>query len=266
MSIKGLDPNAPASDGLAGLGDDELRALKAALQACFGGPTGSGLDGAITNDATATFPTAAEWSGLFSRMTALEGGGSTTIPLGAILMWSGTVGSIPSGWALCDGTLQNGQQTPDLRNKFVVGGGSSFDPGDEPASPDSWSTDSLTTSSVSGGTISVSIDDHVPLTEAHLPEHYHYVAYGNSGTPNAGDADGTRGVNFRDGGGDAEYRMKKTSSDYTTEEPNVGRSSPYGAASPTVLTHSGTATLSGGHSHVYTPPFYALAFIMYVGA
>jgi hypothetical protein len=32
-------------------------------------------------------------------------------------MWSGTVATIPTGWALCDGT----GGTPDLRDKFIVG-------------------------------------------------------------------------------------------------------------------------------------------------
>jgi len=40
-----------------------------------------------------------------------------SLPAGSIIMWSGTLASIPSGWQLCDGT--NG--TPDLRDKFVVG-------------------------------------------------------------------------------------------------------------------------------------------------
>ena len=39
------------------------------------------------------------------------------IPTGVIVMWSGSIASIPSGWALCNGT--NG--TPDLRNKFIIG-------------------------------------------------------------------------------------------------------------------------------------------------
>jgi microcystin-dependent protein len=34
-----------------------------------------------------------------------------------IMMWSGTIATIPSGWALCDGT----SGTPDLRNRFIVG-------------------------------------------------------------------------------------------------------------------------------------------------
>jgi hypothetical protein len=47
---------------------------------------------------------------------ASEGGGGSGVPSGVILMWSGTIASIPSGWVLCNGS--NG--TPDLRNRFVV--------------------------------------------------------------------------------------------------------------------------------------------------
>jgi hypothetical protein len=35
---------------------------------------------------------------------------------GMIVMWSGTIATIPTGWVLCDGT----NSTPDLRNKFVI--------------------------------------------------------------------------------------------------------------------------------------------------
>lgn len=41
------------------------------------------------------------------------------IPTGVIVMWSGSVASIPAGWALCNGT--NG--TPNLIDKFVLGAG-----------------------------------------------------------------------------------------------------------------------------------------------
>jgi hypothetical protein len=44
------------------------------------------------------------------------------IPTGGIILWSGSTGSVPSGWYLCDGT--NG--TPDLRNSFIVGAGSTY--------------------------------------------------------------------------------------------------------------------------------------------
>ena len=46
----------------------------------------------------------------------------TSFVAGMIMLWSGSVASIPSGWALCNGS--NG--TPDLRNRFVVGAGSTY--------------------------------------------------------------------------------------------------------------------------------------------
>lgn len=47
---------------------------------------------------------------------------SPTLPSGVIVLWSGATGSIPSGYYLCDGA--NG--TPDLRNRFIVGAGSTY--------------------------------------------------------------------------------------------------------------------------------------------
>lgn len=41
------------------------------------------------------------------------------VPLGAIMIWSGSEDDIPTGWALCDG--QDGRF--DLRHKFVLGAG-----------------------------------------------------------------------------------------------------------------------------------------------
>lgn len=41
---------------------------------------------------------------------------------GMIIMWSGSIGSIPSGWLLCNGT----SGTPDLRDRFVIGAGNSY--------------------------------------------------------------------------------------------------------------------------------------------
>jgi microcystin-dependent protein len=63
-------------------------------------------------------------------------------------MWSGSVASIPAGWALCNG--QNG--TPNLQDRFIVGAGSSYNPSDV------------------GGVASVT------LTTAQMPAHNHSVA------------------------------------------------------------------------------------------
>jgi len=49
----------------------------------------------------------------------------SAVPAGGIIMWSGSIGSIPSGYVLCNGS--NG--TPDLRDRFVVGAGNSYSVG-----------------------------------------------------------------------------------------------------------------------------------------
>ena len=76
-------------------------------------PTGDSLDGIVNITATGT-----------ATANLFVGGGM--VPLGAILMWSGTGSStaVPSGFTLCDGnggTAVNGITIPDLRDKFIVG-------------------------------------------------------------------------------------------------------------------------------------------------
>ena len=52
-------------------------------------------------------------------------GPAGAIPAGVIAMWSGTLATIPSGWALCNGL--NG--TPNLADRFVVGAAAGANPG-----------------------------------------------------------------------------------------------------------------------------------------
>lgn len=54
------------------------------------------------------------------------GGGGGGIPSGVITMWSGSTSDIPDGWVLCDGS----GETPDLRDRFVVGAGGQYASGD----------------------------------------------------------------------------------------------------------------------------------------
>lgn len=54
--------------------------------------------------------------------TAIAAATAALIPAGMIMIWSGSVGSIPSGWVLCNGS----NSTPDLRDKFVIGAGSTY--------------------------------------------------------------------------------------------------------------------------------------------
>jgi hypothetical protein len=44
------------------------------------------------------------------------------VPSGVITMWSGSIASIPAGWALCNGV----GNTPNLMDKFIVGAGSTY--------------------------------------------------------------------------------------------------------------------------------------------
>jgi len=46
-----------------------------------------------------------------------SGGSGGGVPDGSIVMWSGSAGSIPAGWVLCDGK----HNTPDMRGKFIMG-------------------------------------------------------------------------------------------------------------------------------------------------
>ena len=56
---------------------------------------------------------------LTGALPAIDGSaltGIVSIPAGVIVMWSGAVSAIPSGWVICDGT----NSTPDLTDRFVV--------------------------------------------------------------------------------------------------------------------------------------------------
>ena len=58
-------------------------------------------------------------------VTASSFVGNGTIPVGGIIMWSGSIANIPTGWALCNGS----SGTPDLRDRFVVSVGVNYSVG-----------------------------------------------------------------------------------------------------------------------------------------
>lgn len=113
---------------------------------------------------------------------------ANSIPSGVITMWSGSSANIPTGWTLCNGS--NG--TPDLRGRFILGGGGSYNPGDV------------------GG------EAEVTLTKSQIPTHTHklYVTEGEfTGTGMNTLAYGKAGVytsNYtggNTGGGEAHNNM-----------------------------------------------------------
>ena len=159
---------------------------------------------------------------------------SNIIPFGAIMLWSGSVGSIPTGWALCDGITAG---TPDLRGQFVVGAGATYSP------DDTGGTSSIVLPATTGG--------H-QLTEAEIPSHSH-ISPKNQGGSTGGENNypfGTGGVSP-----DRVYNGHPSgnlSVNFALTQVTGGDSQ-----------HSHTLGSLGANANL--PPYYALAYIMFVG-
>jgi len=89
---------------------------------------------------------------------------AAVMPLGAIMIHSGTDATVPTGWHICDGGTYGGKVSPDLRDRFVIGAGGAYAV-NATGGPATWN-----------GTItptgSPTIGDHA-LTTAELPAHTH---------------------------------------------------------------------------------------------
>jgi hypothetical protein len=84
---------------------------------------------ALGASATATTQSAGDNS---TKLATTAYVATNAIPSGGIIIWSGASNAIPTGWYLCNGS--NG--TPDLRNRFVVGAGSTYAVGNTGGSAD----------------------------------------------------------------------------------------------------------------------------------
>ena len=156
-----------------------------------------------------------------SAPSAISGYG--TIPIGGIIMWSGTSGNIPDGWALCNGQGVNNLTTPDLRDRFIVGAGGAY------------------TVSTMGG------QETVNLTTNNLPPHSHHYTdayYCEAGGPTHP---------CPDGGTELVPDNKQIS----------GMSGAFDNDNTTFWVRGNDAENTGNGSAVENrPPFYALCFIM----
>jgi hypothetical protein len=92
------------------------------LKAAIASPTFTGVPAAPTASAGTNTTQLATTAFVKTAVDAAVAQIPPGIPTGGIIIWSGSVGAIPSGWALCNGS--NG--TPDLRSRFVVGAGSAY--------------------------------------------------------------------------------------------------------------------------------------------
>ena len=101
--------------------NNAIRELMAQLKDFQTGADGDALTvgGNLTLSSTLTANASVGTAGqvLLSRGAGLSPQWGASFVTGMIMMWSGTIATIPSGWALCDGT----GGTPDLRNRFIIG-------------------------------------------------------------------------------------------------------------------------------------------------
>jgi len=194
--ISGLvEANPPGTDVIAE-GDNHLRLIKTVLKNTFPNAD-EAMNGVHTGTSEPTPNTAGQ---LWFDTTASDGvlkvrnkadddwdnvdTAATVIPTGVITLWYGAIGAIPSGWSLCDG----GGDTPDLRDRFIVGAGTGG----------SYAVDATGGSTTSGA--------HTLLT-AEMPAHTHSVLIrGFSGAHSAGsgqysDEGGSQNSGSTGGGG-----------------------------------------------------------------
>ena len=181
------------------------------------------------------------------------------MPVGGIIMWSGSESNIPSGWALCDG--QNG--TPDLRDRFILGAGAAKQPGD------------------TGGS------ETATLSTLNLPAHTHSFSNGQAASSGSHSHSDTFSISSA-GSHSHQFTVSTRAgvsddkAPVVSEFDGVGRgtnSQSYNTTTSGNHTHSLTGSVSsaGAHTHTVTgtigstgsgnafsilPPYYALCFIM----
>jgi hypothetical protein len=144
---------------------------------------------------------------------------AAALPVGGIIMWSGSVASIPSGWVLCNGS--NG--TPDLRDRFVVGAGSTY------------------AVNATGGS-----------ADATLPTHTH-TATSTSTVTDPGHNHTFVIRNTIDNGSNAYTAVGGQAGTGTTTTETTGI---------TVATSTTNANAGTSGTNANLPPYYALAYIM----
>jgi len=140
-------------------------------------------------DNSKKFETTSSGATVTGTVTATAFSGDGIIPAGGIIIWSGASNAIPTGWLLCNGS----NSTPDLRDRFVVGAGSTYSVG------------------ATGGANSVT------LTIAQMPNHSHPIqirtgvddnnfSFNNGFSSDSNTGGGTFNSNTEGGGGSHENR------------------------------------------------------------
>jgi hypothetical protein len=173
-----------------------------------------------------------------SGQVLLSAGGSNTptwgnaFVAGMIMMWSGTIATIPSGWLLCNGS----NSTPDLRNRFIIG-----------AFSDDSGTAKTTitgTSTQTGGSKDAIVVSHTHTATSTVTDPQHNHTPQTLGSAQAGSDNGGAPVDASTG-----YSTGRTSAVTSSSSTGI-----------TVATSISTEGSSGTNANLV--PYYALAFIM----
>lgn len=173
--IAGMNINIPAPTDPRYEGADQIKAVKRMVQESF-----PNIDGEVT-------ATVSE----LNKMTD----GTQGRFIGETTVFQGLIEDIPVGWVLSDGTIQNGFQTVDLRNKFIMG----YDDLQDTAQPNR-STGGENNPDLSTHLIS---EEHT-LIEAEIPPHKHELNYAETGSGGGGtgpDVLGATGAETKETGG-----------------------------------------------------------------
>ena len=151
---------------------------------------------------------------------------------GMIMLWYGSVASIPSGWVLCDGN----NSTPDLRNRFVIGAGTGGN-----YSPDD-----------TGGSA-----DAVLVSHTHnLQNHVHGV---NLNTNTDTHSHSYTLINFDQGSAGGSSSYGQNTSTVSTGGDSHSHTVSGNTGTPSTNT---TDTLGESATNKNLPPYYALCYIM----
>lgn len=191
------------------------------------------------------------------RQNSVEG---RFTPVGGIVMWSGSVASIPAGWALCDGL--NG--TPDLRDRFIIGARQ-----DDAGVAKTNITGALTQTggskdaivaahthafSATSGTESADHTHSGTTSSAGSHQHRHQAAYHTSVWQGHSEAYGQYGGGTADDGG---YLYNTEANGAHTHTITTGGRS----AAHTHAVSGTTGSTGSAATNANLPPYYALAFI-----
>ena len=178
------------------------------------------------------------------------------VPTGGIIMWSGSIAAIPTGWLLCNGT----NSTPDLRDRFVVGAGSTYAvDATGGASTVTLSTSNLPAHTHSSGTLGGSTNSAGSHTHSGTTNttgsHTHTQNMGRNDGPSSGSTNYSAydvGVSING------YQTDAAGDHSHTLNVNSG-----GAHTHTVDVNSGsTGSAGSGTAFNIIPKYYALAYIM----